>query len=227
MLDLSRLRILILFIGAVFALFLVFILWIKGKNRPSFYYSWIIFFLSIFCFFASAYLFFEQNKVFWFRGMWWGAMIAPALMVFVYDYTGRKKFFAIKSFLWYFLGSAIVIAANFTPYFTKSISVQQPYPYYYDEPGLLDPLGRFYIGFGVVLGFFYLFRNFFRMGKEEKMRTKYFIIASALVGIGGLFIGVLIPLFYRGFAFIDIFSFLLICVSAFFMSPFLRGEFLK
>lgn len=182
-----------LFLVAVVQLMLAFIYWFRGKSKATFHFGWAAFFGAIYLFSLGGFIFFEHNKLFWMKNCWFGLLITPAYLMFVYYFTERTKYIKLKSLFWYSTGSIIVFLAITTNYFTEGISSDYPFK---DIRGPLDPLGRIYIASSLTLGLIYLFKKYFQSTGFKKWQLKYFTL-GIVSHIGGAVIdGVVFPLFF-------------------------------
>lgn len=199
--EIAQIRGTILFLAAFLCLVLALVYWIKGKTKITFHLGWLAFFSATYAFFAGGLYFFEGNKLFWMRANWSAVLIGPAVLSFVYYFTGRTRYIRLKTFFWYLGGLIIVYLALTTPYFTKDVASEYPYVL---TPGPLDLVGRLFILVCLLIGAISLFKDYFRNKGFKKLQIKYFIIGASIWGGGGIIVAAIIPIFYPGFTYGDI-----------------------
>jgi len=192
--EISQISGTLLFVASFIQLMLAFIYWFKGKSKATLHLGWAAFFGAIYLFSLGSFIFFEHNKLFWMKNCWFGALITPAHLTFVYYFTGRTKYIKLKSFLWYLAGVIIVLSAITTSYFTEGISSEHPFK---DIRGPLDPLGRIYIAGNLAIGLFYLLKSYFQSTGFKKWQLKYFTLGIALHIGGAIIDGVVFPIFFH------------------------------
>ena len=190
--DISQIRGTIHFICAFFDLFLLSILWFKGKSKATFHYGWTVLFLAFNAFAYGGLYFFKHNELFWNRAAWIGMLIMPAYITFLYVFTGRTKYFRLKSFTWYSAGAILTFIAFFTPLLTTDVDPEYPHKF---TAGPLEPVGRLFVIVGLVVSFVYLFKEYFKSTGFRKLQIKYFILALTIHSSGGIIFGGILPLF--------------------------------
>lgn len=199
--DFSYFRAVVLLIGAFLDLILLLILWFKGKDRAIFHFSWAVLFSIFYCFTYASRFMFDYNRIFWARSNWIGLLILPAFIAFVYSFSGKTKYFKIKIAFWYLIAITIVILSITTPYSVATIESEYPY---IDTPGPLEPIGRVYLISALLVGWFYLLKEYFKSKGTRKLQLKYFILGVGIHSLGGLFTAGIIPLIYPRFNYVDI-----------------------
>lgn len=203
--DIFQIRGIIHFICVFSNLFFAFILWLKGKSKATFHLGWVAFFSALYSFTYGIYWFSEENELFWIRATWLGVFILPAYITFVYYFTGRTIFLKLKSFFWYFGAVTISYFALATPHIIESVT---KFPYI-EKVGPLEPVGRLYVITSLVVGFIYLFKEYFKSQGFRKLQIKYFILGSSIYAVGGIFFAGILPLLSPKFiSLIDISAFL-------------------
>jgi len=188
--EISEVRGILLFISTLFNLYFAFFLWIKGKTRATFHLGLGAFFSALYTFnFGALYLF--ENKLFWNRATWLGVLILPAYLTFVYCFTGRTRYFKLKSFFWYFWAIIFSYLTLTTPYFIKKVSLEYPYA---EEPGPLEPVGWGYVIFACAIGLFYILKDYFKSQGFRKLQLQYFILGMSIYSGGGILFAGILPL---------------------------------
>lgn len=196
--DADFIKALILFISAFLEIILVLIFWFKGKSRESFHLGWVALFSAVYCFVHGAFLIFPGNHLLWQRLFWSGILILPPAYIFSFFYTGRTKYLRLKSFIVYFFAILIFVLALFTPLFVKETSLEYPFK---PSKGILDPFGRLFCLVVAVIGFYHLFRTYFKDSSSGKWKTKIFMWGVGINFIGALIAATFIPLFFPDFGY--------------------------
>jgi len=210
-----------LFLVAFLNLLLFLLLWTRRrKNKEAFYVSHLAIFSAIYAFVCGGLYFFWDShsisSVFWYRSTWLGAFLMPAYLKFVYYLTKDARYLKIKSFFLYLGAAAISFTSLTTPYFLKSAYLK--YPHIVGVTGVLDPVGRLYIFFCVVIGIFYLLKEYFRSQSFRRLQLRYFIIGIIVWAMAGIVTTVIIPLFKKEGAHYDIaayFSFIWVALTSY------------
>ena len=210
-----------LFVVAFLNLLFFLLLWARGrKNKEAFYVSYVALFSAIYAFACGGvYFFWDPNSVssvLWYRFTWAGVFLMPSYLTFVYYLIRDTRYLKIKSFLLYLGAAAISFTSLTTSYFIKSAYLR--YPHIAGVAGVLDPVGRLYIFFCLVIGIFYLLKEYFRSQSFRRLQLRYFIIGVTIWAIVGIVTASIIPLFTKESAYYDIaayFSFIWVALTSY------------
>jgi PAS domain S-box-containing protein len=203
--NFPQIRLIALLVIACLHLIFTSLFWFRGKSKETFHLGWTCFFSAVNAFIWAGVFFFQINKLFWVKATWLACFIIPAYMAFIYYFTGRTKYLKLKVFIWYAVAGIISYIAIFTSYIIGKISEQ--YPFIVPESaGPFNNLARFYVIFGVILGFYYLIRGYRQSEGLKKVQIKYFIWGLSFYLFGGLLFNGILPLLWREvfYAYIDV-----------------------
>ena len=211
--DILKLEGIILFIVAFLNLLLAFFLWGRDrKNRVILHLGFVAFFSALFAFTQGALFFFWETAsynllLFISRASWFGVLILPAFVTFTYYFIGKTKNLKIISSLIYLGGIVISSLAITTPLFIEKIDPSK-LPLYAEETGQLEPIGRIYILFCLILGLGNLLKYYFQTRGFKKLQSKYFIVGAIIYSVGGIITTSLIPLIFKTYKYVHIAAYL-------------------
>lgn len=221
--DVLQIRGIILFICAFLNFLLALFLLLRGKNQKDiFWLSITIFCSGLYAFFAGGVYFFWKEAAFssilWYRLTWAGVLILPSFVIFTYYFTRHLKWLKLKIAFFYLTAAIIAYLAFITDLFVDAVHLR--YPNISGIPGPLDSVGRFFIGFCIIVGLGNLLKEYFRSSGYKKLQTRYFIIGIVIYAIVGTIVTSIIPIFIGESPYYDIaayFSLLWIGLTAYAM----------
>lgn len=195
--DASQIRGILLFACAILNLVFALGLWFKGKSKATFHLGLVALFSAITAFTFGGVFFFD-DKLFWGRASWLTAFVPSSYIIFIHHFSGETKNIKLKSFFWYSLAILLSVLALTTPYVIKDISPDYPADPTVEQ-GFLRPFGRMYGIVAMLVGLYYLLKEYFKSKGFRKEQIKYFILALAIYSIGGIIISGIVPLLYPEF----------------------------
>lgn len=197
--DILTLKAITFFTIGVFNLLIALLLWRKGKSKATFHLGFVGLFSCLFALsFWGAYFFWEKNSFLgelFTKATWLGVLMLPAFITFIYYFSEKTKNLKIKSFSLYLVAITISLLALFTSLFIKKLYLQGTF--IEDTPGALEPLGRIYILFCIILGLTNLLRYYFKATGLKRLQVKYLILGIIFYALGGIIAAGLIPLFFK------------------------------
>ncbi|XOB46443.1 MAG: histidine kinase N-terminal 7TM domain-containing protein [Candidatus Nealsonbacteria bacterium] len=197
--EILLLRGILLVFCTFFNLVLAFLLFGKRKeNKVSFHLGFVALFSALYCFtcalsdLSAKGPFSYSIKLFWTRATWLGILILPAYFTFLYYFTRKTRHIRLKAFLWYLTAGIIAFLSLTTPYFIESINTESSEILI--KPGILNPLGRFYIIFAITTGLIYILRDYFQSRGLRRLQIKYLVLGLVIYSIGGILFTGILPL---------------------------------
>lgn len=209
-----KIKAITLFIIALLNFLLALLIWYRGKTKATLHLGIMAFFSALYALALwGMYFFWEISpkiELLWARATWVGILMLPAFITFLYYFVEKTKHLKIKSLFLYLTGIVITVLALTTSFFveTKARYVKRFF-IGGEKPGFLEPIGRIYILFCLVIILANLLRFYFKTTGLKKSQLKYFILGTTIYAGGGLIVTGLIPLVFReAVTYIEIAAFL-------------------
>jgi len=208
-----QIKIFVFLVVAFFNFLLALVIWYRGKTKATLHLGVAAFLSGLFILMYAgesfSWLYFPKLGIHFARLTWIAVMTPAAFIIFLYYFTERLKYLRIKTFFWYFTGGAIVILSSFTSLFVKKIGESSKDFFGMGlstevVPGLLEPIGRIYILFSLIVIFYNLLSYYFKAEGLKKLQIKYFVLGTTIYSITAVVTVGLIPLLFKTMAFVEI-----------------------
>lgn len=213
--ELTTLRGIGLFLSAFLNFFLAFVLWKKSRKngeirKDIFHLGLVAFFSGLYAFCSGAtYFFWKPDSVYsvlFYKSTWLGVLMLPSYAAFTYYFAGKLNRIKLKIFLLYLAATLICFFALTTSLFVKGVDFRN-----YNIVGLngpLDPLGRLFIFYVIIIGISNLFNKYTESEKTVRLQIKYFFAGIIIYSIAGLALTTIIPFSTRTSPYYDVLAYI-------------------
>ena len=198
--DILKIRAITLFMVAFLNLGLALVLWYGARKDKSRVWLGVTAlsssFYALFC--GATYFFWGGNlfiSLIWYKTTWFGILMIPAFLIFIYYFTSNTKNLALKAIIFYLVAFFIIYLVFTTNFFVKSVHLRGFNVSSIN--GELDFIGRIYIFLCILIALGNLLKDYFKTTGFKKLQLQYFISGIVIYTTTGIITTSLIPFFIK------------------------------